>query len=167
MGFTYSFAYLCVEVLPNIAMKCIDCKVELNVWNGKCFPDGESCVSKGRPRMQLVSSADTIDKVWRCSNCDIARMKMIPFFEHQRNNLDDMFNFIRSIPEFHTQFKNKLNMWEFMRHSLELADKVKHVQSVMASFHQKSYFEDKYKDRPDILQDMLESAEQMWDTDTE
>ena len=52
----------------------------------------------------------------------------------------------------------------------ELADKLKHAQSMMChggDFHQKSYFEDKYKDRPNILQDVLGNAEQMWDAERE
>ena len=86
-----------------------------------------------------------------------------------------MFQFMQSIPELNTHLKNHLTTFEFMRslpssNDEVLVDELEKTQSLMphgGKFHQKSYFFQKYKDRPDILQDMLESAEQMCDTDTE
>ena len=147
-------------------VKCIDCKVDIDASDAQC-------VINGLPWRQPVSNDDATDEVFRCKNCDIVRTKMLHFFVHQPNSLDDMFQFMLSIPELNTQIKDHLSTFEFM-HSLsdvddELADKLKAIRSLRrhrGEFHQKSYFEEKNKDSPDILRDLLENAPQWVHPDT-
>ena len=158
-------------------MKCIYCKVEFDASDAHCLSKGQPCVSKG----QLKANSETTDEIVRCNNCDTVIMKVSSFFEDRDEfSFLELYKFMLSIPELNAEcaksFEMKLK--QYLARSMSrsqvcvlgddypmsyLLEKRKAMPQLV---HPKSYFEEKYKDRPDLLQKVLTSVPQLVHPDT-
>ena len=157
-------------------MKCIDCKVEFDASDAH-LSKGQPCVSKG----QLKANSETTDEIVRCNNCDTVIMKASSFFEDRDEfSFLELYKFMLSIPELNAEcaksFEMKLKQYLARTMSRSqvcvlgddypmsyLLEKRKAMPQLV---HPKSYFEEKYKDRPDLLQKVLTSVPQLVHPDT-